>query len=395
MRNEMKTLIELYDERPLENVLSIEIMHPENVVYLCAHQVAVKSHTWDVIENFFRSRNIPVRVIVKPANIFDTNDVCRALREICTEWPDCALDITGGSDDALFAAGCFSAETSLPVFTYSRKTQRYYNIRNAEFVEQYVMDVHYTAKDFFYMAGAEIDTGRMNNAALEKHSNRIYPFFSIYKKNRKQWKNVITWFQKATYAHDRNGNSSSLNVDAPWSVKGDRGNIIFANKTLLREFEDLGFIHNLRISDNQSVSFVFDDEETRFWLRDVGSVLELYTWKSCVDSKKFSEVRCSTIINWNNPDKSNMVTNELDVFATAGIIPVFFSCKTCAIDTDAINELSILKSLFGGEMARACIVSTEPCNTITRCRANVLGIDVVDLNDLRFSSLEEIIRYSV
>jgi len=391
----METLIELFDERPLENVLSVEILRPKNVVYLCAHQEAVRTQTWDALENFFRARSIPVRLIVRPANIFDTNDVCRALREIYAEFPGCALDITGGSDDALFAAGCFSAETSIPVFTYSRKTRRYYNIRNAEFVEHFSADVQYTAKDFFHMAGAEIETGRMDNAAIEKHADAIYPFFSIYKQYRKQWKHAITWFQRATHLRTRDGEPCGLQVDgAPWSVRAERGSAAYADRTLLREFEKLGFIHELRIRDNESVSFVFDDEETRFWLRDIGSVLELYTWKSCVDSGKFSEVRCSTIINWNNPDRNNMVTNEIDVFATAGIIPVFFSCKTCAVDTDAINELTILKALFGGEMARACIVTTEVCNPITRCRANALGVDVADLNALRSYSLEEMLRWS-
>ena len=28
---------------------------------------------------------------------------------------------------------------------------------------------------------------------------------------------------------------------------------------------------------------------------------------------------------------------------------VFISCKTCAVDTDAINELAILRDRFGGD----------------------------------------------
>ena len=32
----MKTLIELYDERPLENVLAVEALKPKHVIYICA-----------------------------------------------------------------------------------------------------------------------------------------------------------------------------------------------------------------------------------------------------------------------------------------------------------------------------------------------------------------------
>ena len=32
---EGRTLVELYDERPLENVLGVEIFHPKQVIYIC------------------------------------------------------------------------------------------------------------------------------------------------------------------------------------------------------------------------------------------------------------------------------------------------------------------------------------------------------------------------
>ena len=35
----MQTLIELYDERPLENVLGVEIFRPERVVYICTEEI--------------------------------------------------------------------------------------------------------------------------------------------------------------------------------------------------------------------------------------------------------------------------------------------------------------------------------------------------------------------
>ena len=36
----METLIELYDERPLENVLGVEMFRPERVVYVCPDRIA-------------------------------------------------------------------------------------------------------------------------------------------------------------------------------------------------------------------------------------------------------------------------------------------------------------------------------------------------------------------
>ena len=35
----VQTLVELYDERPLENVLGVEIFRPERVIYVCPNDL--------------------------------------------------------------------------------------------------------------------------------------------------------------------------------------------------------------------------------------------------------------------------------------------------------------------------------------------------------------------
>ena len=77
------------------------------------------------------------------------------------------------------------------------------------------------------------------------------------------------------------------------------------------------------------------------------------------------------------------VSNELDVMATCGVKPIFISCKTCDVKTEALNELAILRDRFGGERARAAIVTAEKGGGNMLHRAMELGIDVIDLNDLQ------------
>ena len=67
---------------------------------------------------------------------------------------------------------------------------------------------------------------------------------------------------------------------------------------------------------------------------------------------------------------------------TRGITPVFISCKTCDVKTEALNELAILRDRFGGKIARAAIVTAEKGGAAMRNRASELGIDVFDLDDL-------------
>ena len=77
------------------------------------------------------------------------------------------------------------------------------------------------------------------------------------------------------------------------------------------------------------------------------------------------------------------VSNEIDVMATRGVIPLFLSCKTSDVKTEALNELAILRDRFGGKGAKAAIVTTEPCNAAARHRAAQLGIAVIDLEELK------------
>ena len=139
----------------------------------------------------------------------------------------------------------------------------------------------------------------------------------------------------------------------------------------------------------KKVSFTFRDAQIRTWLRDVGSVLELYIYEAAVETGLFNDVRTSAVVDWEGGVLRDSVTNEIDVMAMAGILPVFISCKTCAINTEALNELAILRDRFGGKGARAAIVTTQRCRSVTRNRAAELDIDVIDLDDLKKGRVKE------
>lgn len=383
----MKTLIELYDERPIENVLAVDVFMPERVVYLCPQEVAQSKALQQEIKEYFKHRNNNVETVFLETSMNYTSKVMRQLKNIVESYPDCAIDITGGTDAALFAAGMLCADSDIPAFTYSRRKNRFYNINNAEFADNLHCDSIYTLDDFFKMAGGSAKKGRVEDAALFEYEAYIDDFFKLYLKYRKQWVRITNWFQRVSNS-DKNGNHS-LQIRANFSVKGEHGSNIPANEDFLRDVEKLGFINNLIICRNEKVEFSFLDEQTRFWLRDTGSVLELYVWKCCRDTGIFIDVRCSTIVDWLDSEKSDKVSNEIDVIALNGLVPVFISCKTCDADTDALNELTILRDRFGGEGAKAVIVTAEKCRNITRHRASALNISVIDLDDLKKNKIKE------
>ena len=95
------------------------------------------------------------------------------------------------------------------------------------------------------------------------------------------------------------------------------------------------------------------------------------------------------MVDWEGDGSAKAVSNELDVMCTRGVTPVFISCKTCDVKTEALNELAILRDRFGGKMARAAIVTAERGGGAMRNRASELGIMVIDLNDLTAGRIDK------
>lgn len=373
----------------MENFLAADVFRPERIVFLCPSNIAQSRSEQKKITDYISWRGMGAEAVFLDTSLLHTDKVYRQLENVTAKFPDCAIDITGGSDAALFAAGQFCAVSGTPAFTYSRKKHRFFNIDHAEFAENVRPELTYRVEDYLRMAGGEMKSGRMATEALDRYLTKIDPFFRLFMKNRKQWGKFVTWFQRASQ-QGKNEHAPSLHVDALRTLKGERGSRVSIEPEFLKSLEKLEFLYDLVLTEER-VSFQFADSQTRFWLRDAGSVLELYTWKACRDTGIFNDVLCSTIVRWESSEKET-VTNEIDVTASCGIVPVFISCKTCVIDTDALNELAILKDHFGGYGAKAIIVSTENSRPITSRRASALGIDMIELNDLKRGKLSEQIR---
>ena len=381
----MDTLIELYDERAIENVLAADLFRPQRIVFLCPAEVAQSRARREQIAAFFRHRGWEPELIFQETSLYKVDRILRQLLAISEKFPDCAMDVTGGSDAELFAAGMFAARANVRAFTYSRRKNRFYNISGAEFAENLPCDISYTVKEFFLMAGGTLLPGRVDNGVLREYLDDIDPFFACFLRHRRDWTNIITYMQRISPAES--GQVPFMAVRGNYIVKGERGGRISANEDALRDFERIGFLRDLQIVSGEGISFRFRDQNTRAWLRDVGSVLELYVYKACLDAHIFDDIISSAVVRWDEVLGHGSVINEIDVMATRGVVPFFISCKVSDVKTEALNELAILRDRFGGKGAKAAIVSTGWCNAAARHRAAQLGIAVIDRDELETGQL--------
>ena len=379
----MKTLIELYDERPMENVLAAEVFRPESTVFICPSEVAGSPAMKASLERYFQSRGVPTRTVFVPVNMLDTGEVVKALREVLEECEDCAIDIAGGTDSALFAAGMVAGGAEVPVFTYSHKRNKFFNIKNAPFADNLPCGVSLSCADCFLMAGGSLKPGREDNSRLKEALGEIDALWKAYCRFKKNWHSQVTYIQRISQ-----GLEKELKAEGAFTVKGDRGQVS-ADRELLEMLYESGLISGLEMGED-TVSFSFASPLVRFWLRDVGSALETHVYRACVASGLFNDVILSAAVNWHYGGRGDgSVTNEIDVMAVRGVKPIFISCKATEIRTEALNELAILRDRFGGAGSYAAIVTSANTssrnNAAMRARAQELNINVISAGEAKDS----------
>ena len=378
----MRTLIELYDTSPIRNVLATVMFRPQEMILICPPEVAEDPNQKRSLRDFFAYLNCPVKLTLIPVTLLDAGKTERVLREVLESHQDCAIDISGGTDAALFAAGVASGDT--PVFTYSTRKDTFFEIKNAPFARSLPNTVHLDVRSCLMMAGGTLLPGREDNAGLAEMSDRIDRLFRVYSAFRPQWNRQISYIQKISSAEP-----GVLEAGGQLREKAGNKNID-ADGEFFGALEEAGLILNLQHTD-ESVSFRFPDERVRFWLRDVGAVLELQVFRACRAAGCFDDVVLSAVVNWQSGKiNRDSVTNEIDVMAVQGIQPVFISCKTSEVHTDALNELAILRDRFGGKFARAILVTsgvTGKTREPVRRRADKLGIELVEWEDMSLESL--------
>ena len=378
----MNTLIELYDDMPIQNVLATEMFRPKEMILICPPEIEQDRQYRRSIRAYFEYRKCPVKLTFIPVSMLDAVKIERVLREVIEAHPDCAIDIAGGTDAALFAAGAVSND--IAVFTYSRKRNTFFDIKNADFAHSVTCTVRLDARSCFLMAGGTLLPGREDNEVLKKKLPQMEKLFDIYTQYRRIWNRQVSYIQKISSAE-----AGVLDAAGRWTEKaGDRH--VNADRGLFKTLAKAGLILDLQMDDD-GMRFRFPDEMIRFWLRDIGAVLELQVFRACLEANCFDDVVLSAVVNWQgNAIQRDSVTNEIDVMAVRGIHPVFISCKTCEIKTEALNELAILRDRFGGRGSRAIIVTSgmaTKSRAPMRRRADQLGIEVVEWDDLRFDRL--------
>jgi len=192
----MKTIIEIYDDEPIYNVLAPTVMRPEQVVYIGGNRITGKRIKNKIIR-YFEERKLDTYAFFYPTNIYDCAKVTETLEMLIERFPDCAIDVTGGNSVLVFAIGMFCALHEVPAFAYNMKTNSFYNIYACDEIEELPSELSLKARECLAMAGASlmrhghVDGDKLTDEDLQD----IAKVWEIFRKNQNIWPRHTQYLQ--------------------------------------------------------------------------------------------------------------------------------------------------------------------------------------------------------
>lgn len=371
----MNTIIELFDKEHLHNALAACAAAPQTVV-LVGTSSQVSQRTADSYRRFLRAHGLDVSVVCCSVDTDSTAQMLSALEAIRSEHNDCVIELTGGSEVALLAAGMFAERTGTPIMRFDRRQRRFVNVHSCpEAAKLELPDI--SVHDIFTVAGAHVvRNGRLSPESIGDTYSDSRALWEAFSRFRKTWHLSTTFFKEAQYDKDR-----PLYVNTP---KPDRRRA-FLDDELVNMLVEAGLLVNYKDS-GAMVSFRYKDDNIRSILRDKGAVLELYTYVSLCESRLFDSCDINVIVEWGEGGQGGRTSNELDCVAVRGITPYMISCKSGKPETEHLNEVYTVAREIAGEHSVPVLVSSwdnvEDNLPYIRQRAEDMGVILADYDDL-------------
>lgn len=380
-----RTLVELYDKQPIENVIGACCFEPELVVYICDKRDSSLRREMAVVR-LLASRGLQTRARFLYVDTADTAEINRALTAVVRDYPNCAFDCTGGSDLVLLCAGLFCRDNNIDAFYIDIDRGKLVSVFGCERLQPQFVMPKLTLHDIFAMQDAAvIGSGHFDTPLPEEFEATVYAVWEVLQHNPEAWGGFVGWLQAA----GRGAAPEQLTVSAPKTISVNKQIRAYANEPILHKLAALGLLQNLR-SDGSRISFCYASPLLKNCLTNHGIWLELLGYYAAKASGLFHEVHTSVVVDWNADKRGAAINgyttrNEIDVLLIRGVTPVFISCKMGVPSPLALSEIKILSEKFGGSRTKTVLMTGAKIKgvdiPITQ-RARDLHITIIDRPDL-------------
>lgn len=378
----IKTIIELFDECPIENVMSALSFEPEKIIYVGFKHIMTEKRKSD-LERFLKMRKINADISYEIVSRYDYEGIKGKLKSIISENKDCLLDLTGGKELLLTAMGAVCESENIPTIQFNVRKGELIKVKNCENLPE-PKKICLSINEIITLNGGAIVE---NEYKIKIHLSPdfikdIFSAWEIRRENPPMWAEYIsslrTLENSATY------------------ISGDRLEICINENPKMTAylknisvFEKAEFICAKKNSDR--IILRYKNREVYDMLLKVGNILELYTYAVLTEFTEnkpdFSDVGIGVFLDWDGVihpyySKEHDTINELDIVLVKGAYPIFISCKSGDLKKEALYELSTVAEKFGGKHSGKIVVTNHVSRNISSKdailqRAKDMGIKVI------------------
>ncbi len=409
--NKINTLIELFDECQLENVVAALYFNPKKIIYVGYSKIMTKKRIND-LKKFFSMKNRNFELEFVFVSRYDFNDVSEKINEIVSENRGALLDLTGGKELVVAAIGERLPDSDVNVFQIDIKTGAIKNIFDSEKCNELPvpLPIEISVEEMIALNGGVAERNEnknlMGNVSLQD-KELLKKMWNICKKDFALWNKQTGLLCRIESMGTVSGNDTAVSL-TDFDNSGIADVLSEEFFSLLR---DEGIILDFSKS-KYGFKIVYRNERIKKWLLKSGNILEIYIYLTANEIAKenpdfYTDIDMGVFVDWDGEIKrgdtpSYDTKNEIDILIMHGLTPVFISCKNGAVEKEALYELEAVADKFGGKYAKKFIVAsnissaTEPHKKSFLHRAHDMGITVIDeVSELSYEDFKEKFKRTV
>lgn len=345
--NTIKTLVELFDECQIANVISALNFHPEKIVFVGFNKT-MKMKKRNDIRKFFDAKGLNIDIEFEIVGRFDYDFIIKKLIEITDENEDCVFDLTGGKELVLAAMGEVAHMKNLAMIQIDIPTGKLINVKNSNHIAP-CGETDITIDESLILNGGIKISKDKNITIDDEYKKDLDTMWEICRENCVLWNRQVTEFERA----ERIKRLKQHNFYRHYEF--------FINEDFISKLEKAGLLKEFTI-DGDEISFKFKNRNIEHCMEKAGNILEMYAYKALNEINEKEHTLCdidvSVSVDWDGDGDEGKfeTTNEIDLVLMKKHIPIFISCKNGEVSKEALYELEAVSRHFGGEYSKKILL---------------------------------------
>lgn len=395
------TVLEFFDKNPLENLVTTLTLRPDRVIFFGKADLMKQQR--EACIDLLKKKKINTEVIWQRVDCENLPLLIETLERTVAKEKDCVIDVTGGEDLVLVAAGAVYEKLRS---THNVQLQRFDLSRGRFFDcdgDEKVMNEdlpRLSVEENIALRGGVVRYQSKEASGTEKW--QITPelqqyteiLWNISRRDPAQWNSAISVLRGQEKRPDRKKSLQiTINIARLKKAveKSDAGYaylhgvlLEMKNRALLTDFSET----------EEKITYRYRDEALYRLLSKAGNVLEVKILLLVLGMKnEDGSPWCTDAVNgvyidWDGQlhtryDEEKDTENEIDVLLMRDIFPVFISCKNGMVKEEELYKLSTVADRFGGKYTRRVLCATylgksEGSNAYLRQRAADMYITLIE-----------------